>query len=293
MAAYATPRPWLRQAVESALSQQGCSLELVVVDDGSPEPVADMLADFDDERLRLVRIEHGGVSQARNGGIDAARGSYIRFVDSDDWFPPASTSLLLRLAAGEPGGAIACGATRWCRQDLTPLFDWPAGCPREAAVACLLMRCTPLHHSMLFPAETVHAAGAWDPRLEVVHDWDFILRAVEHAPVVETREVVTWYRQHEGGVSRDAAATWRGSELTVARYFERHPEARAGRLATQAEAVLDLLAAELTRPRAPWLERRFWRALRRDPSAARTAYARLWVPRLQRLRLRLAGAIEA
>src|SRR5439155_9328669 len=60
------PRPeWLRQAVASALEQQGCRIELVVVDDGSPDPVADLLHGIADNRMHLVRTTHGGVAHAR------------------------------------------------------------------------------------------------------------------------------------------------------------------------------------------------------------------------------------
>ena len=92
MAAYAQRPAWLREAVSSALGQRDCSFELILIDDGSPEPVAELLAEFDDPRLRVLRVEHGGVSRARNAGIAAARGRYIRFLDSDDDSPPDSTA---------------------------------------------------------------------------------------------------------------------------------------------------------------------------------------------------------
>src|SRR5215216_4501969 len=90
-------RDWLLQAVRSALAQRDCRLELVVVDDGNPEPVAEMLADVRRPGLRVLRIPHGGVCIARNAGIEAARGSLIRFVDADDVYEPGSTARLTRL----------------------------------------------------------------------------------------------------------------------------------------------------------------------------------------------------
>src|SRR5436305_267928 len=87
-----SPRPArLRTAVRSALGQQGWPIELIVVDDGSPKPVAGLLDDVEDPRLRIVRVSHGGVSEARNTAIAAARGAYIRFIDADDVFDPDST----------------------------------------------------------------------------------------------------------------------------------------------------------------------------------------------------------
>lgn len=286
MPAHATPRAWLQQAVTSVLAQRGCSFEFVVVDDGSPEPIADALAGFNDPRLRVIRLDHGHSSHARNVGIAETTGAYVRFVDSDDYFPPDSTTKLLELARSEPGDAIACGATRWCRDDLSPVYDLPAGCPRDAARSCLLMRCTPIHTSMLFPRSVVESVGPWEARVEVVHDWDFMLRAMECSPVVETPEVMTWYRQTPGSVSHGVDATWRGSKLTVARYFERHPEQRDSQLHREARAMLDFLSSELARPSAPWRVPAFWRALGRDPGILRTLYVRQATPRIQRLRWR-------
>ena len=69
------PRPdWLHEAVASALAQRGCDLELVVVDDGCETPVAERLSAVQDERLRILRVSHGGVARARNAGIEAVRG---------------------------------------------------------------------------------------------------------------------------------------------------------------------------------------------------------------------------
>jgi glycosyltransferase involved in cell wall biosynthesis len=92
------PRPeWLREAVGSALGQRACRIELVVVDDGCPQPVATLLREIDDERLRPLRIPHAGVSSVRNAGIEAAHGDLFRFVDADDVLEPQSTARLVDL----------------------------------------------------------------------------------------------------------------------------------------------------------------------------------------------------
>jgi glycosyltransferase involved in cell wall biosynthesis len=286
--AHAPDGEWLRQCVRSCLVESSCSVEVVVVDDGSPQPVADLLSGTGDERLRLVRIDHGGVAAARNAGFQAAGGRFIRFVDADDVAAPGSTGRLLALAERDDGGAIACGATRWCDEELAPVLDWVASCPRRAARSYLLLRSTPMLPSILFPRRVAEEAGPWDAEIAVSEDWDFILRAFELAPVQETRSVMTWYRRHDRSASRDRDAAWRGTQLAVSRYLERNPEARERRSRRQIDAMLDYLAAELTAPAAPWRKRRFWRALRRDPLCVHTAYVRIVQPRLGRLKVSLA-----
>jgi glycosyltransferase involved in cell wall biosynthesis len=285
MAAHAPRTEWLREAVSSALAQRDCSFELVIVDDGSPTPVEESLGGLEGDRLRVMRTEHRGVSDARNAGIEASRGNYLRFIDADDYFPPESTSLLLGLIDGSDRG-IAVGATRWCREDLEPIFDWPAGCRGDAVRSCLLLRSTPTIPSMLLPRSVVDSAGPWDPEFRVCEDWDFIMRALEHGQAVETKHVVSWYRQHEPSASGDRAEAWRGTLLGVERYFSRHPENHA-LLDRKVNSMLDLTAAELQRPGHPWRSRRFWRALGRDPTALRAVYVRQIRSKFARLRTRV------
>jgi succinoglycan biosynthesis protein ExoO len=71
-------REWFLLAVRSVLAQEDCNLELILVDDGSPEPAADLLGEVRDSRLRLLRIPHGGPYHARNVGIEAARGEFVQ-----------------------------------------------------------------------------------------------------------------------------------------------------------------------------------------------------------------------
>src|SRR5262249_22456176 len=132
------PRPdWLAQAVESALGQRGCHIELVLVDDGCPEPVAGLLSWVRDKRLRTLRIEHGGVSRARNAGIAASRGSRLRFIDCDDVIDLDSTARLLCLM-GNNEDVIAYGATILCDAALRPQGKIASRLEGSASIACLL-----------------------------------------------------------------------------------------------------------------------------------------------------------
>jgi glycosyltransferase involved in cell wall biosynthesis len=287
MAAYAPRADWLRAAVSSALGQVGCRTEVVVIDDGSPEPVSLMVADVHDPRLRVIRVDHGGLGAARNAGIEASRGRFLRFLDADDVYPPDSTARLLRLAQ-RGTYVVACGATRWCREDLDPVFDWPVTWHGDPVRALLLMRCTITPPaSLLVPRALVEAVGAWRTDLSIVQDLDYQIRLLEVGKLVRTRRVVTWYRQHATSLSRDGIVAWRDCARVVEAYFERHPEQRAGRVERQARVALELLAAEITHwPKGPWRDRRFWPALARDPSALASVYERQVQPRLSRLKMR-------
>lgn len=81
---------YLEKCVSSVVSQTFTNIEVILVDDGSPDNcgnICDELAK-QDSRIRVVHKENGGISSARNAGIDIARGKYLGFVDSDDWVDP-------------------------------------------------------------------------------------------------------------------------------------------------------------------------------------------------------------
>lgn len=77
---------YLPRCVESILSQTYSNLEIILVDDGSPDGCPVICDDYaqKDSRIRVIHKENGGLSDARNVGINIAKGSYLAFVDSDD-----------------------------------------------------------------------------------------------------------------------------------------------------------------------------------------------------------------
>ena len=81
---------YLAACVESVLAQTYQNFELVLVDDGSPDNCPRMCDEFAarDSRVRVIHKENGGLSSARNVGIDAANGEYLAFLDSDDLWTP-------------------------------------------------------------------------------------------------------------------------------------------------------------------------------------------------------------
>ena len=88
---------WLRSAVESALSQCGGNVEVIVVDDGSTDDSPRIAQAFSD-RVRLIRAENGGANRARNIALDLATGEWIQFLDADDYLEPHKIETQLREA---------------------------------------------------------------------------------------------------------------------------------------------------------------------------------------------------
>lgn len=96
----------IRVCVDSILNQSYQDFELVLVDDGSQDGSLQICNDYmkKDHRIRVCQIEHGGVSAARNYGIDQARGTYLSFVDADDYLGREYLMLLADMIHNYPVG---------------------------------------------------------------------------------------------------------------------------------------------------------------------------------------------
>lgn len=100
----------LARTVRSIQAQTEENWELIAVDDGSRDDTLSVLERLarDEPRMRVIHQENGGVSAARNAGIEAARGTWLSFVDADDHLLPHALSHLLLLIDEETD--IVCGA---------------------------------------------------------------------------------------------------------------------------------------------------------------------------------------
>lgn len=90
---------FLSRCVDSILAQTYENLEIILVDDGSPDGSGAICDEYaaKDSRVQVIHKANGGLSSARNAGIDAATGDYLAFVDSDDWIEPETYSYLMGL----------------------------------------------------------------------------------------------------------------------------------------------------------------------------------------------------
>lgn len=86
----------LRRCVDSVLAQTYTNFELIVVDDGSKDSTAELCDHFDDERIRVFHKNNGGVSSARNLGLENAKGDYVSFIDADDYVEPCYLQNLMK-----------------------------------------------------------------------------------------------------------------------------------------------------------------------------------------------------
>jgi len=102
---------YLEKCLNSIVNQTYQNLEIILVDDGSPDgcgAICDKYA-AQDQRIRVIHKENGGLSSARNAGLEIATGEYINFVDSDDWIEPDMYEYLLSGAQQAGADIVVCG----------------------------------------------------------------------------------------------------------------------------------------------------------------------------------------
>lgn len=101
---------YLDECIASVIAQTYSNLEIILVDDGSPDNCPQICDEWaaKDIRIRVIHKENGGLSDARNAGIDRSTGDYIAFVDSDDWIKPRMYESMLAALKRENADICAC-----------------------------------------------------------------------------------------------------------------------------------------------------------------------------------------
>lgn len=105
---------YLSRCVESLLNQTYRNIEIILVDDGSPDNCPQLCDEYavNDSRVIVIHKKNGGLSDARNSGIGAASGKYLVFVDSDDWVHAEFIETLVRATEDTGADVAVCGFQR-------------------------------------------------------------------------------------------------------------------------------------------------------------------------------------
>ncbi|MFC4620086.1 glycosyltransferase family 2 protein [Camelliibacillus cellulosilyticus] len=111
--------PYLRKCVDSILAQTLRHIEIILVDDGSPDQCGAICDDYAkrDSRVRVIHKQNGGQSSARNAGLDLASGDYIGFVDGDDYIHERMYEQLYALAEKYDSDIVVCKLSEVAQHD--------------------------------------------------------------------------------------------------------------------------------------------------------------------------------
>jgi len=192
---------FLPEAIASVLHQDYEAVEIVVVDDGSPDNVGEVAARY--PGVKCLRQPNGGLAAARNAGLAAAVGEFVLFLDADDRLLPEAIGRGVDELQGDRAAMMAAGTWRLIGEEGEPL---PADPPRQPpqAFPALLESCfisTPA--AVLYRRELFGQIGGFDPEVSASADYDLYLRTAARFPVRLHPHMVAEYRRHGANMTRD------------------------------------------------------------------------------------------
>lgn len=195
---------YLDKCVSSIVNQTYTNLEIILVDDGSPDSCPTMCDAWveKDSRIRVIHKTNGGLSDARNAGMAVATGELMAFVDSDDWIAPDMYEYLYQRLAEDNSDIAACGVQMvW--EDKTPsrMLTQEGNCVlnQEEAMRAIIEESwlkqpvwyklykTALVRDILFPVEKYHEDVFWS------------YQAVGKAQKVSVSDHIGYYYLQRGG----------------------------------------------------------------------------------------------
>jgi glycosyltransferase involved in cell wall biosynthesis len=211
---------YLEEAIESVLAQTYAQVEVVVVDDGSPDNAARLAGRF--PWVRCVRQANTGLAGARNAGIRASEGDLLVFLDADDRLLPRALEVGVEELRAHPEAAFAFGRYRRVAGDGRRLENDDQPRPEEAPYSVFLRyNYAGIPATGIFRRSALEDAGNFDETVPGAEDYDLGLRLSRLHAVRPHAEEVVEYRVHGGGMSQDAGAML-AMTLKVLRRQRRH-----------------------------------------------------------------------
>lgn len=184
----------VREAIASALAATSdVPVEIIVVDDASTDGTWDVLRAYNDPRIRCFRMDaNSGQSAARNRGLDLARGTFVKFLDSDDILTPGH--LQVEVQALETAGA-AIAVSGWSSESNGRTMTYDAPVFRDIIDDVLAGVAAPTSAALY----TRRPDWRWDPALRKLDDWDYFCQAALGANRIITVEGSAYTMREHGG----------------------------------------------------------------------------------------------
>ena len=281
--------PYIGTAIRSVLAQTHQYWTMTIVDDGSTDDTAAVIAGFSDPRLRVIRQPNAGVSAARNRGLEMTNADAVLFLDADDWLSPDAFSILAAALAADPAAVAAVGPYQRV-PDQAPNSRSRIWHPASGdLLRSLLVRNLFANGGhLLIRRNMLVAAGRFQPDLRYGEDWEYWVRLSCLGSFTAARSLapLLFVRERHGGAYFGMAARPESFVPCMEAIFDapalkaRFPAAELASLRRRAEAENDwIVGRELIRHGRPLEGRQF---LRRSVRAA---------PCLRRLALLAAGSL--
>lgn len=186
---------FLRETIESVLSQDYPSIEYQVIDDGSTDDTAAILSEYAD-RVRTEQQENRGQTPTINKGWERSRGEILTWLNSDDTFLPGAVSTAVAYLKEHPEVGIVFGDTLFTDQDGNPLERSSKLLDFDYVRFVQLCHNPIVQPSAFIRRSVIEDIGMLDPFYYYFMDWDFWLRAGINHGISYVPELLSTYRLH-------------------------------------------------------------------------------------------------
>ncbi len=222
---------YLDQCIDSVIHQEYRHLEIILVDDGSPDGCPQMCDDWalKDSRIKVIHKKNGGLSDARNAGLDICTGDYISFIDSDDWIKSDMYKVMVNAIEKEGADICACNIIS-CYPDKEIIWGgkkYTVGTSEEILKL--------LYSDTAFPVcswNKLYRRQLWEefrfPKGKICEDAFTTYRLIDKAKrIVHIIEALYYYRIRSDSImtsafsrkSMDEEEAWRENYLFIKEYY--------------------------------------------------------------------------
>ncbi len=214
---------YIAEAIESLLRQSYATWELIVVNDGSTDRTAAIVAQFSDERIRLFHQPNQGEAAARNTALDKAEGEYLAYLDADDAYLPHHLEVTVQHLQSHPqtegvytdgfyidgqGNQIQTLASRRRGPFQGRVFaEAVRGSDLFGPPVCVVLRREPVLRYQL----------RYDTNIVIGPDWDFFVRYAENTSFAYLDQPTCLYRVHQSNITTQIKSDRRALELAKCR----------------------------------------------------------------------------
>lgn len=244
---------FLAEAISSVLAQTRPADEIIVVDDGSTDDTASVVAQF--PKVQFIRQNNRGLSGARNTGLRTCNASHIVFLDADDRLAPAAIEAGLACFATRPDCAFVYGGFRQISENGNSFgSDIFLPIDGDAHLTLLRFNIIQMHATVLYRRDCLLAVKGFDESLRRLEDHDIYLRIAQRYPVASHPTIIAEYRKHGLNMSdnyveqlRTALHVLNRHEVRIGANSVARAALREGRANKRAHYVTAMLSTALAR----------------------------------------------
>jgi glycosyltransferase involved in cell wall biosynthesis len=195
---------YLREAMDSILTQTFMDFEFLIVNDGSTDGTEEIIQSYNDSRIHLITQPNGGVSAALNTGLAAAKGKYIARFDADDISMPDRLERQYRFITTHPGYVMVGSDAEYVDKNGTYVFTFSSpGHTDEEIRNCIYDKNPFIHSAVLYAKDAVLSCGGYDKGAHIFEDHLLWVRLIRVGRVFNETATLVKVRLNPESVTTD------------------------------------------------------------------------------------------